>query len=93
MDPIMLLAGLGIAGDAHSGAYVQHLYDRAVDPTRRNLRQVHLIQVELIDELKMLEFDLAAGRLDENITTRHLRLVELGAVAPLSHVEKPSTAH
>lgn len=78
VDSIALVAGFGVEGDVHSGPYVQHLYDQARDPTRQNLRQVHLIEAELIDELKTNGFDIEAGRLGENITTRHLRLVELG---------------
>jgi MOSC domain-containing protein YiiM len=79
MDAITLAAGLGVVGDAHSGSSVQHLYDKGRDPTRHNLRQVHLMEAELIDELKTIGFDMEAGRLGENITTRHIRLVELGA--------------
>jgi MOSC domain-containing protein YiiM len=74
---IALTAGLGVDGDAHSGAYVRHLYDMARDPTRPNLRQVHLIETELFDELKSLGFDVGPGQLGENITTRHLDLLQL----------------
>ena len=40
---ILLLAWLGVHGDAHAGTTVQHRSHVAADPTRPNLRQVHLI--------------------------------------------------
>jgi len=73
------MVGLGIQGDAHCGAYVQHLYDIARDPSRPNLRQVHLIERELIDQVNTLGFNIGPGQLGENITTRHLSLLELQA--------------
>ena len=41
---IRLIAGEGVAGDAHRGVTVQHRSRVAADPTQPNLRQVHLIQ-------------------------------------------------
>jgi hypothetical protein len=60
---ITLLAGLGVEGDAHCGACVQHLYDQAKDPTRPNLRQVHLVEQELLEQLGTLGFALKPGQL------------------------------
>lgn len=40
---ITLLAGLGVAGDAHAGVTVQHRSRVARDPSQPNLRQVHLL--------------------------------------------------
>jgi hypothetical protein len=79
---ITLVQGFGVEGDAHGGATVQHLYDKAKEPYRPNLRQVHLVEEELILDLNALGFCVAAGDLGENITTRHVRLAELetGAV-------------
>lgn len=82
-NAIRLIAGRGIAGDSHCGIYVQHLYDKAKDHTRANLRQVHLIEEELIEHLKTLGFDIKAGELGENVTTRNLNLIELRAGARL----------
>src|SRR5450830_204575 len=45
---IRLLVGLGVEGDAHLGVTVQHRSRIAKDPTRPNLRQVHLIHEELV---------------------------------------------
>ena len=74
---IELLAGLGVAGDAHAGRTVKHRSRVKADPTQPNLRQVHLIHEELYDELRKAGFDVAAGQLGENITTRGLALLEL----------------
>lgn len=72
---VRLLAGLGIEGDGHCGATVQHRYDRRRDPTRPNLRQVHLIPSELFDELQGKGFAIAPGDLGENITTSGIDLL------------------
>jgi MOSC domain-containing protein YiiM len=74
---IQLLAGLGVEGDAHCGVTVKHRSRVARDPTQPNLRQVHLIHSELFDELAAQGFDIAAGQIGENITTRHIDLLAL----------------
>ena len=74
---ITLLPGLGIEGDAHCGSTVQHLSDRKKYPNRPNLRQLHLIQTELIEELNATGFDVRPGDLGENITTRRIDLPAL----------------
>jgi MOSC domain-containing protein YiiM len=74
---ITLLKGLGIEGDAHAGVLVQHLFDQRRDPTRPNLRQVHLMASELLDDLESKGFALQPGELGENISTRGLDLVAL----------------
>lgn len=76
-DEIELVAGIGVAGDAHAGVTVQHLSRVAADPTQPNLRQVHLIHAELHDEVRELGFEVAPGELGENITTRGLDLLSL----------------
>jgi MOSC domain-containing protein YiiM len=74
---IRLLAGLGVEGDAHSGETVKHRSRVAVDPTQPNLRQVHLIHAELLDELNAAGFDVAPGQIGENLLTRGLDLLGL----------------
>ena len=76
-NSIRLLKGLGVEGDAHSGKTVKHRSRVAVDPTKPNLRQVHLIQSELFDELRSKAFDLRPGDLGENILTRGIDLFAL----------------
>jgi len=74
---IELVAGHGVAGDAHAGATVQHLSRIARDATAPNLRQVHLMHAELFDELRARGFDIAPGALGENVATRGLDLLGL----------------
>jgi MOSC domain-containing protein YiiM len=76
-DAIRLLAGLGVEGDAHLGVTVQHLSRIAQDPTRPNLRQVHLMHAELFDELRAAGYEVGPGDLGENVTTRGLDLLRL----------------
>jgi MOSC domain-containing protein YiiM len=79
VECITLLAGLGVAGDAHFGKTVQHRSRVAVNPDAPNLRQVHLLHSELFDELAEAGFLVAASNLGENITTRYLPLLDLPA--------------
>jgi MOSC domain-containing protein YiiM len=81
---IHLLAGLGVDGDAHLGQTVKHRSRVRIDPTRPNLRQVHLIHAELLDELAGKGFAIAPGELGENVTTRGLDLLALPAGTRLS---------
>ncbi|SEC47714.1 MOSC domain-containing protein [Paenibacillus sp. GP183] len=76
-ESITLLTGLGVEGDAHSGKSVKHRSRVAVDPTQSNLRQVHLIHSELLDELKLEGFTVSAGQMGENMTTRGIDLLKL----------------
>lgn len=73
-EAISLVAGLGVEGDAHFGATVQHLSRVRRDPTQPNLRQVHLIHRELFDEV---DADVSPGELGENITTEGVDLLNL----------------
>lgn len=74
---IRLLAGLGVEGDAHCGATVQHRSRVAADPTQPNLRQVHLVAAELFEDPAVAPFGLAPGDLGENILTRGVDLLAL----------------
>lgn len=74
---IRLLAGLGVANDAHMGTTVKHRSRVAQYPTQPNLRQVHLIHAELLDELQRSGFRVAPGQLGENITTFGIDLLGL----------------
>lgn len=79
---ISLVAGLGVAGDSHAGVTVQHRSRARADPTQPNLRQVHLIHVELFDDLAAVGYPVEPGDLGENITTSGVDLLGLprGAV-------------
>ncbi len=74
---IRLLPGLGVEGDAHIGETVKHRSRVRRDPTQPNLRQVHLIQAELHDELRAGGFEGVAGQMGENVTTRGVDLLAL----------------
>ncbi len=74
---IRLLAGLGVEGDAHMGETVKHRSRVARDPSQPNLRQVHLIHAELLDELRDAGFAVAAGEMGENVTMRRVDLLGL----------------
>ncbi|WP_016698216.1 MOSC domain-containing protein [Actinoalloteichus spitiensis] len=74
---IRLLPGLGVEGDAHAGTTVRHRSRVAKDPTRPNLRQVHLIGQELLSELGDLGYRVAPGELGENVTTSGIDLLAL----------------
>ena len=76
-ERVELVAGLGVADDAHAGAKVQHLSRVKKHPDQPNLRQVHLIHAELLDEVAAKGFAIAPGELGENITTRGIDLLEL----------------
>jgi MOSC domain-containing protein YiiM len=76
-DGIRLVAGVGVEGDAHAGATVQHRSRVARDPTQPNLRQVHLIAGELHDELRARGFPVVPGEMGENVTTREVDLLAL----------------
>ena len=82
VDRITLVEGLGVEGDAHAGATVQHRSRVRRDPTQPNLRQVHLIHAELLDRVTGLGYDVVPGALGENVTTRGIDLLALptGAV-------------
>ncbi len=74
---ITLLEGLGVEGDAHCGTTVQHLYMIKKDNPLPNLRQVHLIQTELLDEVNAKGYDVKPGDLGENVSTRGLDVLTL----------------
>ncbi|MFI7504950.1 MOSC domain-containing protein [Streptomyces sp. NPDC049687] len=82
-DSITLVAGLGVEGDVHAGVTVKHRFRMERDPTQPNLRQVHLMHEELFEELRAAGFEVGAGQLGENVTTRGLDLLGLPVRARL----------
>jgi MOSC domain-containing protein YiiM len=77
MPSIRLIKGIGVEGDAHAGALVQHSYLVRKDETQPNLRQVHLIGSELFDYLDDRGHQVGAGNLGENVTTKGIDLLSL----------------
>jgi len=98
-DSIMLIEGIGVEGDAHSGETVKHRSRVEKDPTQKNLRQVHLIHSELFEELANKGFEVQPGALGENVTTSGIDLLRLaggtqlefpsGATVELTGVRNP----
>ncbi|MDQ0787957.1 MOSC domain-containing protein YiiM [Streptomyces sp. B3I8] len=84
-ESITLLAGLGVEGDVHAGVTVKHRSRMAQDPTRPNLRQVHLLHEELFAEVAEDGFRVSPGDLGENVTTRGIDLLGL-PVGTLLHL-------
>ena len=74
---VRLLAGHGVEGDAHAGATVQHRSRKRWRPQDPNLRQVHLLATELLEELRGKGYDVGPGRLGENVTTSGVDLLAL----------------
>lgn len=74
---LRLIEGIGVEGDAHAGVTVKHRSRVARNPLQPNLRQVHLIQSEVLEALRSAGFAVAAGALGENLTTSGLDLFSL----------------
>jgi hypothetical protein len=74
---IRLLQGLGVEGDGHAGATVKHRSRVRFNPAAPNLRQVHLLHEELLEELAPRGFILGPGQIGENILTRGIDLLGL----------------
>lgn len=78
-EAITLVEGIGVAGDAHAGTLVQHRSRVRRDPNQPNLRQVHLLHAELLDEARAAGHQLEPGSFGENILTEGLDLLALPA--------------
>lgn len=74
---ITLLVGRGVEGDAHCAETVQHRSRVARNPDAPNLRQVHLLQAELFEELAACGFPVGPAQLGENVTTLGIDLLGL----------------
>ena len=78
-DIIQLVCGRGVEDDAHFGQTVQHLHLIKKDSSQANLRQVHLIALERINQWNRLGHPVRCGSLGENITTSGVNLEYLPA--------------
>jgi MOSC domain-containing protein YiiM len=74
---IRLVEGLGVEGDAHFGATVKHRHSIQKNPHAPNLRQVHLIDAERLEEFARDGFDVQPGEMGENVTVRGVNLLDL----------------
>ncbi|MEM7802648.1 MAG: MOSC domain-containing protein [Chloroflexota bacterium] len=82
-DEIELVAGEGVVGDAHRGVKVKHRSRVAQNPDQPNLRQIHLVQRELFDELREKGFEVRPGDIGENVLTEGINLLGLPTGAHL----------
>lgn len=82
-ESIALIAGHGVQGDVHAGATRRKRRRFQATVEVPNLRQVHLVQAELFDELAAKGFAVAAGEMGENVTTAGLDLLALPTGARL----------
>jgi MOSC domain-containing protein YiiM len=73
VSSLTLLENLGVEGDCHCGATVQHRSRLKIRPIPPNLRQVHLIDLEILNEM-----NLKPGDIGENISTVGMDLLKLG---------------
>lgn len=76
-EEVTLIAGIGVKGDAHSGTTVKHRSRVIRNPDQPNLRQVHLLQSEIFDEVADYGHVVRPGEMGENITTRDIDLLHL----------------
>ncbi len=74
---IELVEGLGVDGDAHAGSTVQHRSRARAHPHWINLRQVHLLGVELHEELAVRGLPVEPGVMGENVLTEGIDLLGL----------------
>ena len=80
---IRLVAGIGVAEDAHAGELIKHRSRASADSMIPNLRQVHLIHAELHEELRRAGFSVGPGEIGENVTTGGIDLLGLPTGARL----------
>ncbi len=95
---IYLLEDFGVEGDYHAGKYVRHRYLAKKHPTRRNMRQVLIVDASAYSELGQNGIDIGPGSMGENITVEGIALMELAegtrltvgdAIVEITEVRKP----
>ena len=91
---ITLIKHLGVEGDAHAGVTDQHRSRKHLNPPPANLRQVHLIQSEILHEVidHSSEEPLKPGDLGENIATTGIDLLNLSKGTKLRFVDGEDAA-
>ena len=95
---IYLLEDLGVEGDYHAGKFVRHRYLAKKHPTRRNMRQVLIVDAVAYRELEQKGISISPGSMGENITVDGIAVMELAegtrltvgeAVVEITEVRKP----
>jgi MOSC domain-containing protein YiiM len=83
VNSVRLVAWIGVEGDAHSGTTVKHRSRVTRDPSQPNLRQVHLVHAELLEEIQSQGHPVVPGSIGENLTTSGIDLLALPQGAKL----------
>ncbi len=95
---IYLLEDLGVEDDYHAGKFVRHRYLAKKHPTRRNMRQVLIVDATAYYELEQKGISIGPGSMGENITVDGIAIMELAegtrltvgeAVVEITEVRKP----
>ena len=95
---IYLLEDLGVEGDYHAGKYVRHRYLAKKDPTRRNMRQVLIVDATAYRELESKDIAIGPGSMGENIAVEGIAIMELAegtrltigeAIVEITEIRKP----
>ncbi len=77
VDEITLIEDWGIEGDYHAGKLVRHRYLAKKDPTQPNVRQVLLIDTQILAQLKQEGIDISSGMLGDNMTVEGLNVMSI----------------
>lgn len=99
VSSITLIPNHGVKGDAHAGPTVQHRPLLNVRPSDANLRQVHLIHAEILQQVSTdpatgaKDITLKPGQLGENITTQGVDLLSLPKDTKLLFVDSKAPKH
>ncbi|KAL4783755.1 PK beta-barrel-protein domain-containing protein-like protein [Aspergillus varians] len=92
VSSIKLIANYGVEGDCHAGKAVQHRSQLHIKPPPANLRQVHLIPIEILRRVSSTVSTaertklLTPGALGQNITTEGIDLLSLSVGTELRFV-------
>ena len=79
-DFVTLVAGHGVDGDYHAGAFVRHRARAAKTPELPNMRQVHFMDSELFEEVAAHGITVVPGA--DGRERHDARAVDLFALAP-----------
>lgn len=75
---IEVVADRGVRGDAHFGVTVKHRSRVGKNAQAPNLRQVHLMPVEILEQIGAVVPLIKPGDIGENILTKGVDLLSLG---------------
>lgn len=77
VDEVQLIEDWGIEGDYHAGKLVRHRYLAKKDPTQPNIRQVLLIDTQILAEIKQEGIDISSGMFGDNITVEGVSVMSI----------------